>query len=441
MRRVKLFPLVLAFVALFSAVPVQAFDEEFYASNDILYYDDRATACLATESIPSSGPGTSSADQDKNAEAILRNLTAKGLTLAQATGFVGNMKQESGLNPAIIQGGAIATADYVPKNTVGFGLVQWTFTSRQKPLMDLARATNRDIIDINLQMDYVWQEINGTYKSTLQALTANPSITPTDAAIIVHGRTLKVSGDPRFSIAPRLGYEASADSAADIIKVRGGAAEFYYNMFKGKIADGTGVAGGTTTDGQRQVSVAGNACGTLTTVTADCPVTAPIYGEGGNTKQMTQLQLEKLYGIGGPPVEPSLVTMDFMGKPVKVHKLVAPCLQAVVNDITKANVGYNVKVIGGYRAEAGAGQVSLRSGYHFYGAAIDINPDQNGYFEGGASHPYDMPKQYIDIFHAHGFSWGGNWKSVKDYMHFEFNGIDPSTGTNMDSSQMRGQLR
>lgn len=101
---------ILFLVAVISmSTPVQAFDQQFYAGNDILYYDDRASACTPLESVTSSGTGTSSADQNKNAEAILRYLTGKGLTLAQASGFVGNMKQESGLNPAIIQGGRIAS--------------------------------------------------------------------------------------------------------------------------------------------------------------------------------------------------------------------------------------------------------------------------------------------------------------------------------------------
>ncbi len=409
------------------AQQVLAFDEEFYASNDILYYDDRATACLSTPTAASSGTGISSEDENKNAEAILRYLTGKGLTLAQATGFVGNMRRESRLDPRLVQdssGGHVAPSGYLPENTIGFGLVQWTFTDRQKPLVDLAVDTSRPITDINLQMDYVWKEVTGTWKSTIQALTANTSVTPTDAAIIVHGRPSKNPDDPRFSKAPALGYEASLDTADDIINIRGGNAEYFYKMFKGKIPDGTGVAGGTTTDG-RPISVAGDACGGSYAVTADCPITAPIYGKGGNGEQLKQASLESIYGKGGPAVEPNLITMDFLGKTVRVHKLVAGCLQAVIDDIKKADINYTVKVIGGYREEKGGGNVDVQDGYHYYGVAIDINPDQNGFYQGGTSHPFDMPKQYVDIFHAHGWSWGGNWDSVKDYMHFEFNGLAP----------------
>lgn len=227
-----------------------------------------------------------------------------------------------------------------------------------------------------------------------------------------------------FFSASALGYEASLETADDIINIRGGNAEYFYKMFKGKIPDGTGVAGGTTTDGQ-PVSAAGDARGGSYAVTADCPITAPIYGKGGNGKQLKQASLESIYGKGGPAVEPNLITMDFLGKTVRVHKLVAGCLQAVIDDIKKADINYTVKVIGGYREEKGGGNVDVQDGYHYYGVAIDINPDQNGFYQGGASHPFDMPRQYVDIFHAHGWSWGGNWDSVKDYMHFEFNGLAP----------------
>ncbi len=437
MKRYLKHVIVGVFIILFTCRPMIAlavdspggFDTGFYNSNDIIFYDERATPCTTTMSFTSSGPGTTSADQKKNAEAILRNLTGKGLTLAQATGFVGNMQAESSLNPAIIQGGATAPDNYTPVNGVGFGLVQWTFTSRQQPLVNMARDTNRKITDINLQMDYVWKEVTSSYKSTIQALTSIPSITPTEAAIIVHGKTPATKNDPRFVHAPNLGYEASADSANGVVTNRGGAAEGYYKMFKGIIPDGTGVSGLGTADAP-QVSIAGASCGgSIATPTGDCPVTKPTYGEFGNGHQLGSDELIATYGKGGDAARPNLVKMDFLGKPVEVHKLVAPCLQAVINDIKKANVNYTVKVIGGWRTAAGAGLSDPRKSYHYYGAAIDINPDQNPFSGTGFPMPFDMPKEYVDIFHAHGWSWGGNWHSVKDYMHFEFNGIGPGKAT------------
>jgi hypothetical protein len=72
---------------------------------------------------------------------------------------------------------------------------------------------------------------------------------------------------------------------------------------------------------------------------------------------------------------------------------------------------------------------------HSYGIAIDINPLQNPYIKGETIFPPEG-KPYIDrnaavigtivdsdivvqTFKKYGWQWGGNWKSLKDYQHFE----------------------
>lgn len=77
---------------------------------------------------------------------------------------------------------------------------------------------------------------------------------------------------------------------------------------------------------------------------------------------------------------------------------------------------------------------------HAAGYAIDINPLQNPYVKydqnGELAHYYKDMEQYMDresgqphmithediccqIFAKYGFTWGGDWKSSKDYQHFE----------------------
>ena len=72
---------------------------------------------------------------------------------------------------------------------------------------------------------------------------------------------------------------------------------------------------------------------------------------------------------------------------------------------------------------------------HAEGMAIDINPLENPYVRGqivrpASAKPYadrgkDFPHK-IDrtdlcykLFREHGFSWGGAWRSARDYQHFE----------------------
>ena len=81
---------------------------------------------------------------------------------------------------------------------------------------------------------------------------------------------------------------------------------------------------------------------------------------------------------------------------------------------------------------------------HGIGMAIDINPLYNPYVkkvkgktvvepEAGAlyadrtsdfSHKIDENDLAYQLFTEHGFTWGGSWKSVKDYQHFEKTGDD-----------------
>lgn len=73
---------------------------------------------------------------------------------------------------------------------------------------------------------------------------------------------------------------------------------------------------------------------------------------------------------------------------------------------------------------------------HAYGLAIDVNPLYNPYVSGNTVLPatarayvdrstqFDMKLTEDDLcvktFISHGFVWGGNWNTLKDYMHFEY---------------------
>jgi peptidoglycan LD-endopeptidase CwlK len=80
-----------------------------------------------------------------------------------------------------------------------------------------------------------------------------------------------------------------------------------------------------------------------------------------------------------------------------------------------------------YRVVSGSTKLSK----HAYGLALDINPKLNPYIRGSKTDPpgaiYNTNKTgtltnshpLVKKFKALGWTWGGNWKSVKDYQHFE----------------------
>lgn len=184
-----------------------------------------------------------------NIEKVLNFFMAKGLTLAQASGGVGNMMQESGVDPRKIQGGAIADENYQMQDGVGFGLIQWTFTGRQAPLKAKAEQMNKKVFEIEPQLEYIWDELNGAYKHSLEAIKKAEN--PVDAAVAFHGP-------------PNPGYEASADSAEKVRSVRGGNAQKIYDQYKDAAPAGsmsTGSSGATTTAGSTTPSTEGSGGG------------------------------------------------------------------------------------------------------------------------------------------------------------------------------------
>ena len=80
-----------------------------------------------------------------------------------------------------------------------------------------------------------------------------------------------------------------------------------------------------------------------------------------------------------------------------------------------------------YRFISGSRILSM----HANGLAIDINPKQNPYVKNGTSIPagseYKLKNmgtiapdsKIVKVFKERGWIWGGDWKSLKDYQHFQ----------------------
>lgn len=80
-----------------------------------------------------------------------------------------------------------------------------------------------------------------------------------------------------------------------------------------------------------------------------------------------------------------------------------------------------------YRFISGSRILSM----HANGLAIDINPKQNPYVKNGTSIPagseykfnsmgtIEPDSKIVKAFKEKGWTWGGDWKSLKDYQHFQ----------------------
>lgn len=84
-----------------------------------------------------------------------------------------------------------------------------------------------------------------------------------------------------------------------------------------------------------------------------------------------------------------------------------------------------------YRSVAGSRTLSR----HAFGMAVDVNPLENPFVRGAkvqpaagapyadrtASFPHKITSSDLccRLFKAHGFRWGGDWRSAKDWQHFD----------------------
>ena len=150
------------------------------------------------------------------------------------------------------------------------------------------------------------------------------------------------------------------------------------------------------------------------------PNQAGTIPQGGNASvaDWGKDRIPEVSDLGQINADAPLRTMTFKGMQYTVNSQVAPIFQAFLRDLWK--MGYHPKTIGGHSDRdigtgpaAGQGVKSL----HSYGLAIDIDPGLNPVAgPGGTS--YALPPSVAALAAKYGLSWGGNWNSYKDYMHF-----------------------
>lgn len=118
------------------------------------------------------------------------------------------------------------------------------------------------------------------------------------------------------------------------------------------------------------------------------------------------------------------------GVPFTVNKVSASAFQGFINELE--GMGYKLNPTaddassyGGYNPRS---NINGKPSQHAYGNAIDINPAENpasgGRYGGDGQVHTNLPPNISDIAAKYGLSWGGDWNSLKDPMHFEFMGGD-----------------
>jgi hypothetical protein len=177
----------------------------------------------------------------------------------------------------------------------------------------------------------------------------------------------------------------------------------------------------------------------------DKALTSRIMGK--SYKENTDITLEELryvrllhYGFDGQIHIGELIVNEFIAEDIldifiELYEAEYPIESMILVDEyagdDNASMNANNTSSFNYRTIAGSGSLSK----HALGLAIDINPLYNPYIKdrevlppGGTAYvdrsldnPYYIKKNDIcyKAFIKRGFTWGGEWKSSKDYQHFQ----------------------
>jgi hypothetical protein len=117
------------------------------------------------------GPAGTSGDKLTMTRNLMRDL---GLTSEQASGIVGNMDAESGVENARPQGSSPGTkAPLIVDGKTGYGLVQWTSIDRQQKLYDFAKSKGDDMskpLPMDTEYQFFLKEIRGDYGYVLDQI-------------------------------------------------------------------------------------------------------------------------------------------------------------------------------------------------------------------------------------------------------------------------------
>jgi hypothetical protein len=159
----------------------------------------------------------------------------------------------------------------------------------------------------------------------------------------------------------------------------------------------------------------------------------------------TKVQLENFYGkfqlsANGKPtatwenntltafIAPYPLTLSWdlskVATRVRCHKKVAVSLKKILQAIldhygsVAAVKAARMHLYGGcyeFRNIGGSHTLSV----HSYGAAIDLDPENNPRGKAYQPNAGMMPQAVIDIFEAEGWKWGGDFSTIPDCMHFQ----------------------
>lgn len=158
-------------------------------------------------------------------------LKQQGFSDAGAAGAMGNMFAESGLKPNNLQNSfekklghtdasytsAVDNGTYAnfSKDCAGYGLCQWTCSTRKAALLAFAKAEKASIGDAEMQLRFFVKELKESFSAVLSVLKTATTVREASDAML-------------------LKFERPADQSEKMQKARAAYGQSYYEKFAGK---------------------------------------------------------------------------------------------------------------------------------------------------------------------------------------------------------------
>ena len=186
-----------------------------------------------------------------NEKEIWQKLRGMGYSEVATAALMGNMKAESDCVPNRIEGdfskgypkseaytsqvdAGIKSKNEFMKDSIGYGLCQWTFYTRKAGLYDLALNEGKSIGDLDLQLKFLNQELrSGEFNSVFKVLATSDSLRECSDIVCLR-------------------FECPYDSSDGVLSLRASYAREFYDQFAGTDFS-SGGSGGNYNSGNSSV--------------------------------------------------------------------------------------------------------------------------------------------------------------------------------------------
>lgn len=178
--------------------------------------------------------GTISTGSEADERAIWSFLKSKGLKDEAVAGIMGNLNAESALRSNNLQQSYECKLGHTDESytegvdngsytnfvhdKAGYGLAQWTYWSRKENLLKFAQAAGKSIADLQMQLDFLWKELQG-YTRVMNVLHNAESVREASNVILIE-------------------FESPADQSELVQVTRAAFGQRYYDKYAAQRDDG-----------------------------------------------------------------------------------------------------------------------------------------------------------------------------------------------------------